>query len=129
MQGDTQALEALGGMLAGLSGWAEAPPAGGRAPAVRCPSEACSPAHDPALCSPQVFGSPLSFFDTTPTGRLLNCFVGDLDQLDQLLPIVAEEFLVLLLAVTLNLMVASALSPFILLTGVVLMVACLTGYT
>lgn len=73
----------------------------------------------------QVSLCPASFFDTTPTGRLLNCFAADLDQLDQLLPIVTEEFLLLLLVVLVNMVIVSVLSPYILLIGVVLFGTCL----
>ncbi|XP_037000701.2 ATP-binding cassette sub-family C member 11 [Artibeus jamaicensis] len=76
----------------------------------------------------RVSQSPASFFDTTPTGRLLNCFVGDLDQLDRLLPVLIEEFLALLLVVIYNLVVSSLLSPFILLISLVLMALCLIGH-
>lgn len=67
----------------------------------------------------------MSFFDTTPTGRLLNCFAGDLDQLDQLLPIVAEQFLLLALVVLINMVIVSVLSPYVLLIGIILFATCL----
>lgn len=70
----------------------------------------------------------MSFFDRTPTGRLLNCFAGDLDELDQLLPSVAEGFLLLFLAAVFNLLIVSVISPYILLIGVVLAVICFIYY-
>ncbi|XP_039736739.1 ATP-binding cassette sub-family C member 11-like [Pteropus medius] len=70
----------------------------------------------------------MSFFDTTPTGRLLNCFAGNLDRLDQLLRVVMEEFLLLFLGVVLNLLMAAVLSLYILLVGVLMAILCITYY-
>ncbi|KAM7058312.1 LOW QUALITY PROTEIN: ATP-binding cassette sub-family C member 11 [Molossus nigricans] len=59
---------------------------------------------------------------TTPTGRLLNCFAGDLNELDQSLPIVSEEFLLMFLWVITNLVTVGVLSPFIMLIGVTIVI-------
>ena len=70
----------------------------------------------------------MCFFDATPTGRLLNFFAGDLRELDQFLPTVAEQSLLLILVVTTILMIVSAASPSVLLTGVVILIVCLVYF-
>ncbi|XP_055268800.1 ATP-binding cassette sub-family C member 11 isoform X2 [Moschus berezovskii] len=71
---------------------------------------------------------PMRFFDTTPTGRLLNCFAGDMDELDQFLPIVVEQSVLLSLVVIIILFIISFLSPYILLIGVIIFSACLVYF-
>ncbi|XP_022093433.1 multidrug resistance-associated protein 5-like [Acanthaster planci] len=52
---------------------------------------AASSMHDTVFL--KVFRSPMSFFDTTPTGRILNRFSKDLDEIDTLLPMNVEGFM------------------------------------
>uniref|UniRef100_A0A8C3VTK0 ATP binding cassette subfamily C member 11 n=1 Tax=Catagonus wagneri TaxID=51154 RepID=A0A8C3VTK0_9CETA len=68
---------------------------------------------------------PMTFFDTTPTSRLLNCFAADLYELDQFLPIVTQQSLLLIIAMSFILLIIAVLSPYILLTGVVLLTVCI----
>ncbi|XP_044787151.2 ATP-binding cassette sub-family C member 11 isoform X3 [Bubalus bubalis] len=70
----------------------------------------------------------MCFFDTTPTGRLLNCFAGDMDELDQFLPIMVEQSVLLTLVVIIILLTISFISPYILLMGVVILSACLVYF-
>ncbi|KAF5919732.1 hypothetical protein HPG69_000333 [Diceros bicornis minor] len=69
--------------------------------------------HDQAL--DKILKSPMSFFDTTPTGRLMNRFSKDMDELDVRLPFHAENFLQQLFMVVFILVILAAVFPAVLL--------------
>ncbi|XP_044843536.1 ATP-binding cassette sub-family C member 12 isoform X7 [Mauremys mutica] len=64
--------------------------------------------------------SPMSFFDTTPTGRLMNRFSKDIDELDVRLPFHAENFLQQFFMVISVLIIIAIVFPFLLIAVVVL---------
>ncbi|KAI1889792.1 hypothetical protein AGOR_G00166580 [Albula goreensis] len=67
-----------------------------------------------------ILRSPMSFFDTTPIGRIVNRFSKDLDEVDSALPFNMENFLQFCLLVTYTIGTISAVFPELLIAVVVL---------
>ncbi|XP_067158934.1 ATP-binding cassette sub-family C member 12 [Apteryx mantelli] len=74
--------------------------------------KASSTLHDSLFC--KILQSPMSFFDTTPTGRLMNLFSNNMDELDVSLPFHAENFLQQFFMVFFILVIIALVFPFLL---------------
>ncbi|CAG5134057.1 unnamed protein product, partial [Candidula unifasciata] len=66
----------------------------------------------------QILRSPMSFFDATPVGRIVNRFSADLDEIDVRLPMNVEVFLTNVLQVIASLAMIGYVSPWFLLASI-----------
>jgi ABC-type multidrug transport system fused ATPase/permease subunit len=76
--------------------------------------------HDKLLTN--ILRSPMAFFDTTPTGRIVNRFSKDTDEADIMLPLYIKDFLVQVMNVSGVAVILSIISPIMIVIMLVLVV-------
>ncbi|XP_038662587.1 multidrug resistance-associated protein 9-like [Scyliorhinus canicula] len=69
----------------------------------------------------KILHCPMKFFDITPSGRLINRFSKDMDEIDVRLPFYAENFLHVALIVLFTMATIAALFPYLLITLAVML--------
>ncbi|XP_063169177.1 ATP-binding cassette sub-family C member 12-like [Candoia aspera] len=68
----------------------------------------------------KILQSPMNFFDTTPTGRVMNRFSKDMDEVDTRLPFYAENFLQQFFRILAILTIVATVFPYLLISLAVL---------